>query len=272
MTFSSDISQTEVPAMPELYEFTLSNVSWHYTSYNQSVEFGGNTYEPAPISRKEFTREKELKVTRVNISAPLNDVAVLYLASVPVDLVSVNIYRAFLSDTDTLFQKIFGGVIKSVSIQDSVAQALCENINTLERNKLPRVCYQSFCNHDLFDDGCGLNEEDFLEEATVAVSGSTLISSTFDLQDDGYYNGGKVRFGFEAPRLITNHVGDTITLQIPFSAALQSGGTVEVLPGCSKAPATCRDKFDNIENFLGFPYIPSSNPVLFPFGVVASDE
>jgi len=35
---------------------------------------------------------------------------------------------------------------------------------------------------------------------------------------------------------------------------------VKIYPGCDRVRATCESKFDNLDNFGGFPWIPTKNP------------
>jgi hypothetical protein len=79
---------------------------------------------------------------------------------------------------------------------------------------------------------------------------------------DGYYIGGVVEFPAEnEKRTIVANSGNTITM-IYRMVHLEDNDTVNVYPGCDGRNTTCRDKFDNIRNFLGFPYIPIENPAL----------
>jgi len=41
------------------------------------------------------------------------------------------------------------------------------------------------------------------------------------------------------------------------------GKQVIVYAGCDKTPQTCKNKFNNLQNFRGFPYIPVKNPVIW---------
>ncbi|WP_269915579.1 phage BR0599 family protein [Acinetobacter sp. HY1485] len=53
----------------------------------------------------------------------------------------------------------------------------------------------------------------------------------------------------------------TLTLFNSFTASdLALGDVVSIYPGCDKLNTTCTDKFNNILNFGGFPFMPSSNP------------
>ncbi len=46
-------------------------------------------------------------------------------------------------------------------------------------------------------------------------------------------------------------------MPLPFTPAI--GDDVYIFPGCDKRLATCRDKFDNVRNFRGFPHIPGND-------------
>lgn len=54
-----------------------------------------------------------------------------------------------------------------------------------------------------------------------------------------------------------------ITLQLPFPYAVEIGDTYTMKAGCSKDPfLACRDKFDNLNNFRGKPYVPGNDKLL----------
>ena len=50
--------------------------------------------------------------------------------------------------------------------------------------------------------------------------------------------------------------GSQFGLFEPMPYAIAAGDTYEVTPGCDKRLQTCRDKYDNVVNFRGEPYIP----------------
>jgi hypothetical protein len=77
---------------------------------------------------------------------------------------------------------------------------------------------------------------------------------------DGWFIGGVAEFGVEK-RTIVAHVDNTITIAYRM-VNLADDDSVDVYPGCDGRNVTCRDKFDNIINFLGFPYIPIENPAM----------
>jgi uncharacterized phage protein (TIGR02218 family) len=150
----------------------------------------------------------------------------------------------------------------------------CENIFTSLRRPGVRARYQKKCRHALYQRGCNLNDYDFAVVATAtAVDGSVitvpdLADSNFDsnTQGDGYFTGGMIETATGFMRYIIDHTGDQLTLITPLSELTEdvndsSGDAVVTLyPGCDHTRGTCKDKFNNLVNYGGFPWIPGKNP------------
>lgn len=59
-------------------------------------------------------------------------------------------------------------------------------------------------------------------------------------------------------RVIESSSADgSASLRIPFFSAVEVGDTLKIVPGCPHTLTACRDQFNNIEHFGGFPYIPT---------------
>jgi uncharacterized phage protein (TIGR02218 family) len=119
----------------------------------------------------------------------------------------------------------------------------------------------------VYDSGCGLDDTVWRVAATITqVSGSMLVASAFGDYDNDYFKGGWITYGQDM-RLVTSHTKSSasVTLQIPFDSRMYVGASVWTYPGCDGAPSTCKNKFNNILKFLGMPYIPSRNPILWGF-------
>ena len=157
---------------------------------------------------------------------------------------------------------IFVGQIKNVSFQGVAASVNCVGFEHFLKQTIPKWRYQLTCNHMIFDSKCTKAEADYKTTTTVTLdsTGTELISADFDALEDGYFTGGKVVFGDEA-RTIVNHVGSVVTL-IYKMKGLEDNDSVDAYPGCDGRIETCKDKFDNLINFLGFPFIPEENPAL----------
>lgn len=264
MSFSTNLQTTEQTALPELYEFVSGAQTERYTSFASGLTFRGNFYKAAPLKRSGFSEDTQFGNVKVTITAPLFETLIHYLANQPIEPTRVTIYRALESDLSD-YRILFSGFIKQVSMRDRLASAVCESNSQVLSAKIPTVIYQSFCNHSVFDSGCGLNNLDWRVMALIStVESATLTSTSFAAFDDGYFIGGQIRYDSDL-RLITNHLDNTVTLQIPFDSRVKVGTTVEVFPGCDGSPTTCKNRFNNLTRFLGMPYIPSHNPVLWGF-------
>lgn len=262
MTYSDNIKKEEQPIFVEFYKFETGENTYRYTTSDEPVgSFIGDYYEPGLIKRSGFNIDKSFKAVSLTVSARLSDPLQQYIANTPIEPVRLTIYRAFLEDLSD-YVIVFKGVVKKLTIKDQIISANCETLSDVFRQKLPRILYQGFCNNILFDSICGLTEATYKVDAVITISGSDLISATFTGYIDDYFTGGYVIFE-EDCRLITAHTGDTITLQVSFDSRLENGDTVSAYPGCNKNPDTCKDKYSNYDNFVGFPYIPSKNPCIY---------
>ena len=56
----------------------------------------------------------------------------------------------------------------------------------------------------------------------------------------------------------------TLLLHYPFSGSVAGAITLTLYPGCDKSPGYCKTIFDNIDNFVGFPYFPASDATVLP--------
>lgn len=265
MTYATEIAEAQQEAMPEFYEFFSGGEFSYYTSFNEGLIFKSNSYAPTSIRRGGFSQDTQFGKVEVQISAAITDLFAQYIANLPLEPVTVTIYRAIKSDLSD-YIILFTGTVKSVTIKDRTASARCESRSTLLEARLPRIIYQSFCNHDVFDDGCGLNEVAWRVTATITgISGYTLTSTSFGAKPNKYFTGGRIQF-LTDHRLVTAHDGSNdLNLQLPFDARLGIGDSVFALPGCDGNPSTCKNKFNNLTKYLGMPYIPSHNPAIWGF-------
>jgi uncharacterized phage protein (TIGR02218 family) len=95
-------------------------------------------------------------------------------------------------------------------------------------------------------------------------------ASGLDAFDDGSFTAGKLTFtaGANAGLAVEIKVhrvdegGVLIELWQQMPEPIAEGDTFTVTAGCDKRFATCRDRFDNIVNFRGFPHIPGNDFVV----------
>lgn len=95
------------------------------------------------------------------------------------------------------------------------------------------------------------------------VSGGTVTPLGGDA---GYFDDGVITMtsGLNSglSREVKSYVTGQWTLQYPFPYAVAVSDTYSMVAGCDKSLETCRDTFDNIVNFRGFPYLPGTDKIV----------
>jgi uncharacterized phage protein (TIGR02218 family) len=190
-----------------------------------------------------------------------------FVAATPYLPVRIDVIRVYDAvATDITYKIIFSGIIVSIHVDGIAASVTCvSDGNSLEK-QIPRIAYQSFCNHSVFDTGCNLSSAEWKYDTTVfsiESSGTELVLSNIEPGEDDFYTAGVICFDL-GYRLITRQLGNTIKILTGFYG-LAVDSKVYLLPGCNGSPETCDGKFGNLLRFLGFPYMPVKNPVLWGF-------
>lgn len=247
----------------ELYKIWRMDeaVFWYYTSGDVAVTFDGQEYTPATLERGQAKYDSQLEVTTMNITAGyLNDPATDFLSVNPIEILWIQISKLHREQDPLEADIIFIGQIKDVSFKGVQANIKCVGFEHFLKKTVPSWRYQLTCNHQVFDTKCSLAAATYkiTETITLDATGTILTGTAFGTKADGFFVGGEVKFGAES-RTIVAHVGTAITIMYKM-IELESTDSVDVYPGCDGRAETCRDKYDNILNFLGFPFIPTENP------------
>lgn len=246
----------------ELYHIYRGETHWRYTSGDVAVVHAGQTWQPATISRGQVEYHGDLEISKLAVTfAKTNPAVSAYLANIPVQLAWIEVIKLFRDHDPADPLVLFIGQILKVSLKGSAIQASCEGLEAFLKQQIPKYCYQPECNWSLFDDKCTLDRESWAVTAnsvTVEEDGITIISADFLGYSADHYTLGYLEWG-EWSRLITNSTESMIKIAYAIPG-LTSGQSVTVYAGCNGLLSTCRDKFDNVVNFGGHPYIPLDNP------------
>jgi uncharacterized phage protein (TIGR02218 family) len=244
----------------ELYRFALGAIKWTFTSGQAKVVYQSETYKPTAIRRSAIEQGNEINRSGLEIRVPHdNPVAALFVAIPPEGVVSVTLYRMHTGDPDNDFITLWKGRVLAARFSGSEATLKCEPIATSLKRPGLRARYQLLCRHPLYSAGCGALKDSFRVDGTVAaVSGATVQVAAAGTKPDGYFVAGMLATN-EGKRMIVGHAGSNVTLVAPMPS-LAIGDSVRLYAGCDHSTATCLNRFNNLANFGGFPYIPQKNP------------
>lgn len=267
----------------ELYKFVRGSTVTPFTSNDQEVVFGGDTYVPTLIKRTQPSQTGERLSANIKVTvARDNPIVSDYRIVVPANSLFLTVFRYHRSIASPLLPTaidvavFWQGRVRSVKFTRSEAEMECEPLSGFLKRDGLRSQYQSLCNHMLYGPDCTVDRTLFdvaftadsvsLDGLTITSTGLTATPGPALAAEAHFYDGG----GFvrrdaipEDRRLIIdfNETGarDTITILNTFEG-LNAGDGLTAFAGCRRIRQVCNTKFTNIENFGGFPYIPIRNP------------
>lgn len=262
MTFLLDETSVDSANPIELYRFVGSLDVYTYTSGNRPMTYNSEVYRPITMQRSEIklgdvTERNELKVTLPITVKLVKD----YGFDIPPPELTLQIYR--VHGKSGAIQPWFKGSVTAITMEGTKASVAVPSIfSAYMSSEFPNVMYQSQCNHPLYSARCGVNRDDWKIETILntILDETKIVVADAAARPNGWLKAGEIITATER-RLIVEHVGAEITLNYPFRA-MAAGMEVTLYAGCDHSIQTCNDKFDNLVNFLGFPYTPSLNPFL----------
>ena len=263
MTFDTDEKSVADSRPIELYDFITPTVTYRYVSnYGRVYSYLGNDYAPLPIERDVVvTTMVANDIPEVLIKMPASSAFVLENAfGLQPRTIAVVITRVQQLSGAAL--QWWSGVVGAFTVEGRLANI--RSPSTADdplKTSVPGVVLQGLCNHTLYDSRCTVLRILFDQAATVvSFSGRQLIVSTIGGNPDQWFKAGEVVRTLDGERrLVTSQVGTTLDLSLGFRA-LAPGDALTMFAGCDHTVLTCRDKFNNVDNFGGHPYVPITNP------------
>ena len=274
MTVSQDFIDAEQTAErrpAELYHLWQTGVmNKYFTSGDTPVVYDGNTYVPTTVERGSFKHTVTVEETKVSLNfADVPDPFDDYIDQTIVDTIWIKIMKIHRGMSPVEVNTTFVGRIKSITFEGKYIKTSCSGIKGLYKKVIPKYRYQPTCNHLLYSTECGLVKTNFDYQGVVsALTTDGLYFESNDIfalmvgdgiDTENWCQWGYAEFG-NYRRVIAIHSDKSFYLRYKIPG-LAVSDTITVYAGCDGLPITCRDKFSNMNNFLGFKDIPFDNPV-----------
>jgi uncharacterized phage protein (TIGR02218 family) len=261
MSYDSIEQSVESGSVVELYEFT-QGVSKHlYCSTESSIVYQSRTYKPFSGSRKTIKQTTDVLKDSISFTFPRADeFASQYLGFAPDDLVTVSIYRGHTTDSSGMFVVYWKGRVIGSKTSGNEISIDCESVFTSIKRPGLRARFEYNCRHSLYLPSCGVNKESYkVQRNIISISGVSIDIQGGSALGSGYLTGGMLVTNLGISRFITSHVNDNIKIARPING-LTGGTLVSLYPGCDHSIGVCQSKFNNVDNFGGFPWVPAQNP------------
>lgn len=243
-----------------------------FTDHDEDVTLDGLTCRAgAGFAGTEATASLGLAVSGAEISGALADDSLTEadLVAGRYDAAAIEIHLLDWSEP-SLHVLIAKGVLGEVRRE---GQAFAAELRSLadRLNEEAGRRFTATCSADLGDARCqiDLSNAAFRGNGTVSALNGTSSFQAFSLGDfaDGWFTGGRLvwQSGANAGLAMEvkrhTHGGTFVALDLwqAMPEPIAVGDAFVVTAGCNKRFETCRDRFNNIVNFRGFPHIPGND-------------
>ena len=248
----------------ELYWFATADQNFYFTSSDHAITYLDNQYTPVAIKRTPTNQTAEAKGGTVKVTVPKdNPVAELFIAFSPETPLFLVIYRGHVGDSDVVVN--FTGKC-TMAVFGDFAELTAIPLSDVLKNSVPAMSFQAPCNHFLYDSGCTVNKSAFATPGVISAmdaTGAIVTVPAAASKVDGWFTVGYIEIG-QQRRMIMLHVGSVLTLIEPL-VDVEVGAEVTLYAGCMRDFNTCKTKFNNAKNYVGFQWIPAKNPFKDPF-------
>ena len=261
MSYETAVNTEQQSNPIDLFYFVFSNANatttaYAYTDADRDIDSNGIIYQRAVIKRDKFEKTDNAKKTRLQIKASQDlEVAQLFTNASPSGRMGVIIRQ--LEDNDGGVATLFRGTLVSVKFKKREATLICESGQIeLLRQGLQRK-YGASCPWVLYGPECGVDRS-ANSQAVTLIPGADVrtYSINYSGTDANYFAGGILDVG-GTRYLILSHNGTEIVLDQTPPEVITEG---VAFAGCLKSANVCNNKFNNLENFGGFPFVPDKSP------------
>jgi uncharacterized phage protein (TIGR02218 family) len=241
----------------DLFRFEEGATIHTFTSGNREVIHASETYVPIPIGRSSIKSTQELSKASIEVSMSLkNTIAKGWVSNVIEVPIRLTVFT--IVDSDPATTSWIGRLTSVKSTRTDAVLVINSDATLLNRAGL-RKRFQRTCPFALYGKGCEVDETLFDTAGTITARADlvlTIIEAA--TQVDGFFTGGMIKASDGKLRYIVSHVGDQITISRDLPSLADT--SVTLFAGCDRTRTDCNDKFDNLTNFGGFPFIPLKNP------------
>ena len=247
-------------------------LSLGFTDHDRTLSFDGTDFEAeAGLEAGEISESIGLSVDNLEVEGAISSESLTNedLADGLDDDAKVELYRVNWQAPDERIL-LRCGSIGEVRRAGSAFAAEIRGLSHYLQQPQGRL-FQYGCDTDLGSARCGidLTAPAFRTTASIVeVEGAhRLRVSLAGSYESGWFTRGLVRvtsgaaagFAGEVRAHERNAAGDWITLWHVPQAGMAVGDDLELTAGCDKRFETCRDRFQNHENFRGFPHMPGND-------------
>ncbi len=262
----------------DLFTITLQSGQVIYATDGQMpIVYGGQRYLPTAYGNwKRKTTAHKLGVTQATMTFEVtaDETTVLSWWGIPVlQAVQLGLFDAANMLVRTFQASTYGdcsmggfiayaGQMTELPEQGrTLASGTCEAFSFTLNQQMPHRLVQPECTNTVFDAGCALNPAEWSEVSSVGQGSTQTVLIANLSKVAGYYTQGRILFtSGRCSGLSTDvqlHATGALTLVKAMILPVAVGDAFTVEAGCDNTLKTCQQKFNNLANYIGEPYVPN---------------
>jgi len=250
----------------------LDGVSFYYTEYDENLIINGNEYKKRNSGVGKSLRFSDLlKGNNSNIDMLLTEsdgITLPDLYNFKYDGAEIFISIVNPEDPDDQI-KLVHGILGQTENNDGKATINYKSVIDLLNKPIGRV-FAPECDAELFDSYCIADStgHQFFNRTPTGIDPIkpfTVFTDTTLAQADFWFNDAYFKWTSGSNEGVStkvkSYINDVIILSMGMPNAIESGDEYTIYTGCDKSSETCKNKFNNILNFKGFPTIPNADKI-----------
>lgn len=244
-----------------------------FTNHDRDITFGGVTYEAATgFTATAMQSADDLSVDNMDASGMLvsDKLSEQDLQNGLYDNAEIEIWLVNWDDISQRGLERFG-TIGEVSRSGTKFKTEIRGYSHILNQPFGRL-YQRTCPYVVGDSECkiDLDDTDWKDNGTVDTvqNRAQFTVNGIDSRDDKFFQKGVLTWtsGNNSGRSIDIRLhrkttGPIVSIQLlyPMGQDIEPGDAFDITAGCDNEHSTCKNKFNNIVNFGGFPFMPGND-------------
>jgi hypothetical protein len=270
-----------LPAEACLYRLSYDPDSGNpelFTDWDAPLSAAEGNYEPRQIANQDIllSLKPQDEKAEIQLAYAAGSLIADWILARLFGLVRLTIWKCDPADPDgSRGDPIFSGIVQDVRPEGNLCTLTATLFGALLKRRTPGWVFGPRCNTYVFSPVCKLVESTYRSSGTAAAADLSSDRMTLTVHGvtgwggptyaDNLFAYGIVRTGsgrsFQTASIVSSAMSAgnvVVKMNRPLWPDLISGTqAVQLVPGCGgQYEADCGDKFDNQENFRGFPFIP----------------
>lgn len=264
MTFESRELSLSDGKPVRLYEFERGLNTWRYCSGDRDQIILGQAWTRLQISDGGVRQSDDPDADMMTVELPADvPIVQLYRGTPPGGELKLTVYTMHAGESDV--ETVWTGTVYDVRRRGlDRAEVVGGTLDNSMGATGLRLGWQRPCPHATYDHWCRANRDDFRTDTVVlSHTGLKITSTAFAAFVDGWFKGGFIEWesipGVTDRRFVLDHVGAELSL-LGGTFGLADGTPIKAFAGDDKTWETCGSKFNNRDNYGGFPALTGKSP------------